>query len=388
MKIGIDKIGFATSQYVLTMESLAQARQTELAKYQKGLMIDAISITPITEDIVTLAANACQEILSDQDKEEIDMIILATETGIDQSKAASVYIHGLLDIQPFARAIEMKEACYAATAALDYANAHIAMNPDAKVLVIASDIAKYGIASGGEPTQGAGSIAMLISKNPRIFSLNNDNIAQTRDIMDFWRPNYSTTPFVNGRFSTEQYLDTLATTWEKYQSKTHKSLNDFAAFCFHIPFPKQALKGLKTLMDDSVSEEKKAQLENAFNDSIRFSRQVGNIYTGSLYMSLLSLLESNKTLQVGDNILFFSYGSGAVCEIFSGQLEAGYADMLSISHQEVLDQRHEISIEEYEALFYEEAERDDAGNVNLPTYKTGDYRLDGLREHKRIYLKK
>lgn len=75
--------------------------------------------------------------------------------------------------------------------------------------------------------------------------------------MDFWRPNYSTTPFVNGRFSTEQYLDTLATTWEKYQSKTHKSLNNFAAFCFHIPFPKQALKGLKTLMDDSVSEEKR-----------------------------------------------------------------------------------------------------------------------------------
>ncbi|KHD45371.1 hydroxymethylglutaryl-CoA synthase [Streptococcus hongkongensis] len=387
MKIGIDKIGFASSQYVLKMEALAEARQVELAKYQKGLMIDAISISPITEDIVTLAATACQEILTNQDKQEIDLVILATETAIDQSKAASVYIHGLLDIQPFARAIEMKEACYATTAALDYANAHIAMHPDASVLVIASDIAKYGIASGGEPTQGVGSIAMLVKKNPRILTFNNDNIAQTRDIMDFWRPNYSATPFVNGRFSTEQYLDTLTTTWTQYQKKTHKNVSDFAAFCFHIPFPKQALKGMKLLMDQTVSEAKQIALEKAFTDSISFSRQVGNIYTGSLYMSFLSLLENNKELKAGDDIAFFSYGSGAVCEIFSGQLVDGYHEMLTIDHQAMLDARRNITVEEYEALFYEEARFDDKGNVTLPTYLTGDYRLDSIQEHQRIYQK-
>ena len=47
------------------------------------------------------------------------MVILATESGIDQSKAAAVFVHGLLGIQPFARSFEMKEACYAATAALE-----------------------------------------------------------------------------------------------------------------------------------------------------------------------------------------------------------------------------------------------------------------------------
>ena len=78
-------------------------------------------MAPITEDIVTLAATAADDILTDEDKEAIDMVILATESGIDQSKAAAVFVHGLLDIQPFARSFEMKEACYAATAALDYA---------------------------------------------------------------------------------------------------------------------------------------------------------------------------------------------------------------------------------------------------------------------------
>ena len=55
-------------------------------------------------------------------------------------------------------------------------------------MVIASDIAKYGIDTPGEPTQGVGSVAMLVTQNPRILAFNDDNVAQTRDVMDFWRP--------------------------------------------------------------------------------------------------------------------------------------------------------------------------------------------------------
>lgn len=180
----------------LKMEDLALARSTDPAKFHQGLMLDALSIAPVTEDIVTLAASAADQILTKDDKASIDMVILATESSIDQSKAASIYVHQLLDIQPFARSFEIKEACYSATAALDYAKLHVAAHPASKVLVIASDIAKYGIGSAGEPTQGAGSIAMLVTTNPRILQLNHDNVAQTRDVMDFWRPNYSSTPFV------------------------------------------------------------------------------------------------------------------------------------------------------------------------------------------------
>ena len=115
MSIGIDKIGFATSQYVLNMADLALARGAEPEKFRKGLMLDATSITPITEDIVTLASDAAADILNDDDKKAIDMVIVATESSIDQSKAAAVYVHSLLGIQPFARSFEMKEACYAVT---------------------------------------------------------------------------------------------------------------------------------------------------------------------------------------------------------------------------------------------------------------------------------
>ena len=68
MSIGIDKIGFATSQYVLNMADLALARGVDPEKFSKGLMLDATSITPITEDIVTLASDAAADILTDDDK--------------------------------------------------------------------------------------------------------------------------------------------------------------------------------------------------------------------------------------------------------------------------------------------------------------------------------
>ncbi|WP_049485597.1 hydroxymethylglutaryl-CoA synthase [Streptococcus parasanguinis] len=387
MTIGIDKIGFATSPYVLRLKDLAAARDTDPEKLSKGLLLKEQSVAPITEDIVTLAATAADDILTDEDKEAIDMVILATESGIDQSKAAAVFVHGLLDIQPFARSFEMKEACYAATAALDYAKLHVEKFPQSKVLVIASDIAKYGIGTPGEPTQGAGAVAMLISQNPRILSFNDDNVAQTRDVMDFWRPNYATTPFVNGIYSTQQYLDSLKTTWSEYQKQTGLALTDFAAVCFHLPYPKLALKGLKKILDKSVSEEKKDQLQYNFDQSILYSQRVGNIYTGSLFLGLLSLLENDPQLKAGDRIALFSYGSGAVSEIFSANLVPGFEQLLDHKRMEKLDQRTVLSVADYERLFYEEVDLDPSGNQVFEPATHQTFALTEIKEHQRTYQK-
>lgn len=387
MTIGIDKIGFATPKYQLKMADLAQARGVDPDKYSQGLLLEALSISPISEDIVSLAASAALPILTDEDRLTIDMVIVATESSIDQSKAAAVYVHSLLGIQPFARSFEVKEACYSATAALNYAKLHIEKYPKARVLVIASDIAKYGIGSAGESTQGAGAVAMLVTKNPRILAFNDDNLAQTRDVMDFWRPNYSDVPFVNGMYSTKQYLDSLVTTWAEYQKRTGKELKDFAAFCFHLPFPKLAVKGLNKLINKDLAPEKKEQLLQNFNHSITYSKQVGNIYTGSLYLGLLSLLENADGLQTGDQIGFFSYGSGAVSEIFSAQLVEGFEKQLVTNRQADLDQRQQLSMTDYEHLFFEQADLDDTGSVDFADYATNAFRVTGIKEHQRQYSK-
>ena len=387
MTIGIDKIGFATSQYVLKLQDLAETRGIDPEKLSKGLLLKELSIAPLTEDIVTLAASAGNSILTEEDKQEIDMVIVATESGVDQSKAAAVFVHGLLGIQPFARSFEIKEACYGATAALHYAKLHVENSPKSKVLVLASDIAKYGVETPGEPTQGAGCVAMLISQNPRVMVFNNDNVAQTRDIMDFWRPNYSMTPFVNGVYSTQQYLDSLKTTWEEYQKRYDCDLNDFEAICFHLPYPKLALKGLKKILDKSLPQEKKDLLQKHFDESIIYSQKVGNIYTGSLFLGLLSLLENQPQLVAGDRIALYGYGSGAVAEIFSAHLVEGYEQMLHPNRMAELDQRKALTIAEYEKIFFEEAQLDAEGNQTFQGYQDQTFALSEINEHQRTYVK-
>ena len=384
MNIGIDKIGFAAPDYVLDLADLAQARNVDPNKFKIGLLQSEMAVTPVTQDIVSLGAKAAEAILTEEDKQTIDMVIVGTESSVDQSKAAAVTIHGLLGIQPFARSIEMKEACYGATAGLSLAKSHISQFPESKVLVIASDIAKYGVASGGEPTQGAGAVAMLVTANPRTLVLNNDNVCQTRDIYDFWRPNYDKYPRVDGKFSTEQYTDCLTTTFDYYGQKTGKTLKDFAAMCLHIPFSKQGLKGLQAIAQD---EETLSRLTERFQEAIVYNKVVGNIYTGSIFLSLLSLLENSRAIEAGDQILFYSYGSGAVCEIFSGSLVEGYQNYLEENRLEQLNERTKLSVEEYEQVFFKEVSLDENGtSLDLPADQS-PFALIKVENHKRIYRK-
>ena len=388
MKIGIDKIGFAMPKFFLDIRDLATARGIEPDKFTKGLLQLEMSIPPVSQDIVTLGAQAAFKILDKEDLEKIDMIIVGTESGIDQSKASSVFIHNLLDIQPFVRAIEVKEACYGATAALDFAKNHVMNNPESRVLVIASDIAKYGIKASGESTQGAGSCAMLITSNPRVLELNNDNVCLTRDVMDFWRPNYSQYAFVEGKFSTEQYLDCLTTTWNRYLEKNNKQLSDFDAICLHLPYPKLGLKGLNTLLETESDEAIKEKLSARFNESILYSQRVGNIYTGSLFLGLLSLLENSTNLNPGDKIALYSYGSGAVAEIFSMTLVPGYEKQLKQNRFEEFNSRTRISVEEYEAMFFRDTTVDSEGNLDISDIKDDSkFVLEKIENHKRIYKK-
>ena len=110
-----------------------------------------------------------------------------------------------------------------------------------------------------------------------------------------------------------------------------------------------------------------------------------SIYTGSLYLGLLSLLENSNALQAGDKIGLFSYGSGAVSEIFSGQLVAGYDKMLMTNRQAILDQRQRISVAKYEELFYEEPQLDKDGNTHFKTYLTGKFALTEIKDNQRLY---
>lgn len=384
MKIGIDKIGFHIPDYYVDMNDLAVARDVEPAKFTIGIGQDAMSVAPITQDPVTLAANAALNILDEADREAIDFVMFGTETGIDHSKSAGVYVHRLLNLQPNARTIEMKQACYGATAALQLAKGHIALNPESKVLVLASDIARYGLNTAGEVTQGAGAVAMVISANPNIITIENDSTFLTDDIMDFWRPTYSDVAYVDGKYSNEQYLSFVSQVWNKYKEETSLGLDDFAAICFHLPYTKMGIKALETLLEEG-NEETQQRLQNNLEASIQYSRQVGNIYTASLYLGLISLLEG-KELDAGERLGLFSYGSGAVGEFFTGVVQENYRDHLNVDHHKALfANRTKLSIEEYEEVFSATLPTDGSTVTLDTTDDSSAICLTGITEHMRQY---
>ena len=353
MNIGIDKIGFFVPPTALDMETLAVARGVEPAKYTIGIGQSTMAVAPVTQDIVTLAATAALSIIDDDDRESIDMVLFGTETGIDQSKSGAVYLQRLLNLSHHVRCVELKHACYGATAALQLAKGHIALNPTSKVLVIASDIAKYGLNSGGEPTQGAGAVAMIVSANPRLLVLDQETSLFSDDVMDFWRPNHEDYPIVDGKFSNEQYIRFFAEVWNDYQAKTNAQFSDFDAICFHLPYTKMGMKAFKPFLEE-MSEEEQERFTARYQEAAVYNRQVGNIYTGSLFLSFISLLENSSALVAGDRIGFFSYGSGAVGEFFAGELVEGFENQLNIAeHKALLENRKMLTVEEYEEIFTE-----------------------------------
>lgn len=388
MKIGIDKIGFYAPHLYLDMNQLALHRGIEPEKFTIGIGQEEMAVAPITQDPVTLAANAALRILNDDDKEKIDLVMFGTESGIDHSKSAGIYVHHLLNLKKSARVIELKQACYGATAAVQLAKGHIALNPESKVLILASDIARYGLKTSGEVTQGAGAVAMVMSADPNILSIEDKSTFLTSDIMDFWRPTYSEEAFVDGKYSNEQYIAFFQETWKRYKAETNLQLNDFAAVCYHLPYTKMGLKALRTVLDDGSKNTQDRLLRN-YELSKTYNKLVGNIYTGSLYLSLLSLLDQQKDLVPGDRIGLYSYGSGAVAEFFSGILQPEYQDHLQIEeNEELLSSRKELSVSEYEETFLKTLPQN---GENLELDINDDPAVicvAGIKEHMRQYTNK
>ncbi len=111
MKVGIDQISFYTSQYFLDLKTLAEARGVDPEKFYTGIGQEKMSIPPPDEDIVTMAAGAANRLKELGALEGIEALLFATESGIDQSKAAGMFVHGLLGLPERCRVVELKQAC-------------------------------------------------------------------------------------------------------------------------------------------------------------------------------------------------------------------------------------------------------------------------------------
>jgi len=383
---GIDAIGFYTTNYFLDLKTLAAAREVDVNKFYTGLGQQKMAVIPPDEDVVTMAAEAGAEALKSVDPNDITFLMFATESSIDQSKAAGIFVHKLLNLPAHCRVIELKQACYSATAGIQLALPLLRENPKAKILLIASDIARYGLGSKGESSQGGGAVAMVLSCEPRILAVEPGSGFVTEDVMDFWRPNYCEEAFVDGKYSCELYLKLVQKTWEQYTSLSKRTFSDHARFCFHVPVPKLVEKAHQHLAKiNGLSRLTQDQMAEQVGDALHYGRLVGNCYSAALYLSFLSLLE-NSTADMSDKrVGFYSYGSGCVAEFFSGVVQPGYEKFLhKQAHLQLLEERRSLTQEEYEAFYRFHFPRD-GSTLELPRHTEGQYRLRAIEQHERIY---
>ncbi|MDA0991364.1 MAG: hydroxymethylglutaryl-CoA synthase, partial [Verrucomicrobia bacterium] len=361
-------------------------RGVEPDKYRIGLGQALMAVPPPDEDVVTMGASAALPIMELIDRESIELLLFATESGIDQSKAAGMFVHQLLGLPKHCRVLEVKQACYSATAALRLACTYLATRPEKRALVIASDIARYDLKSPGEPTQGCGAVAMLVAANPRVMTLDDEAGLYAEDVMDFWRPNYRAEALVDGKYSTRVYLQAVQETWAHYVQQSGRSVDDFARFCYHLPFGRMAFKAHERLLKTAdVQHAQVEEWQHLIVDGLAYNRVTGNSYSASLYESLTSLLDETADDLGGQRLGLFSYGSGCMGEFFSGQVVDGYrAHLLTDTHQAMLASRTELSYQAYEDIFNLEVPSDGWTYI-FAQYQTGPFRFGGIDGHKRIY---
>lgn len=383
VKVGIDALAIYTPRYAMTHAILAAARGIEVEKYHAGLGQWMMSVAPPGEDIVTMAANAALEAIRDIDPQSIDMVLLATESGIDQSKAAGIFVHRLLNLSAHCRVLELKQACYSATGAIQLALPALRENQTRKILVIAADIARYGLNTPGESSQGAGAVAMVLSANPRLLAIEPEYGVITEDVMDFWRPNYSHEAFVDGKYSSKLYLQALEKCWKHYCEASQRTYADHDYFCYHTPVPRLVEKAHQHLL--KLNDQATGEVEKEVAASLIYGRQLGNSYSASLFVALASLLDHLTDSIAGKRIGFYSYGSGCVAEYFSGIVQPHYREVLrTVYHRELIATRTSLSYEQY-AEFFAFQYNENGEEQSIPVYDTGHFRLTHLQQHKRCY---
>lgn len=392
---GIESIGIAVPDAYVDLADLAAARGVEPAKYIAGLGVTRMAIPSVREDAVTLAARAGERALASGaiDPASIGLLIVGTETGVDHSKPVASFVQGLLGVSRSARVFETKHACYAATAALQMALDWVRSGSarGKKALVIGADVARYGLRTPGEPTQGAGAAALVVSDSPAILAVDAGlSGVASEDVLDFWRPLYSKDAFVDGHYSVSCYLAALEGAFVDYRRSAGADgsaagfTDRFDAIVYHVPYGKMARKAHQHLRRCDGDADPDASFDRMVAPSLVYPSLVGNCYAASLYLAFASLLAHSERDLAGRSVALFSYGSGYCGELFSGTVAEGARERVrALAFDASLAARRRLPIAEYEELMRAREDQD-----RMPRSDDGEgIRLLGVEQHKRVYAR-
>ena len=415
MIYGIEAASFHVPSLYLEIKDLAEKRNIEPAKLEKGLGLHKMAFPDVHEDAATFAAEALLKLIKDYNlnPKEISRIYLGTESALDAAKPTATYamqmVEAVLEKDFGARCfkncdvVDMTFACVGAVDALQNCLDFCRANPGKKAVVIASDYAKYELESSGEYTQGGGAVALLLSDNPQLLEIENVYGVATESVFDFFKPRrvalksdlnsstefmpdkieiFTDEPVFDGHYSNQCYQDRIREAYEHYKDQTgiEKPYKDWRYLIFHLPYAFHGkrvfteLYSLENQLPFGTPEEQKtvAKSEDYLNfinrkiePSQRASSEVGNMYTASVFMALLSAMQvsyDNHEDLEGQKIGFLAYGSGSKAKVFAGKVGQSWRNVVEKWNIfENLKNRTSINFETYEKLHRKQLE----SSVNL-----------------------
>ena len=318
---GIASIGIHLPPLALPVEELAKLRGQDPKKYTLGLGCREMALCPEGFGAAELAAEAATRALKrwHGDLDRIGLIAVGTESALDMSRPLSAWVAEELGLRGAVRSYEVKHACYGGTLALRQA-LEWKLSGAARgqaALVIATDVALYALGDPGEPTQGAGAVAMIVDE-PRLAALDPVSHPWSEPAFDFWRPVGESFPRVDGKFSLDCFKRAAEHCFGALAAgdAAEEVGSQFAAICFHVPFPKMVKKAFFHVAESlGWSEERATDLfERKIDRFLGWNRMSGNAYTASLWLSVAEALAGRAP---GERLAAFSYGSGFGAELLT-----------------------------------------------------------------------
>ncbi len=403
--VGIDRIRAYPGSLALSMTALCEARGREPSEIRDTMMIDERSLNVPWEDPVTMAVNAALPMLTEQDRENIGLVIVASESGVDQEKPMSTWVQRYLGLSSRVRNIEVKHACYGATASLQLAASWVASNaaPGEVALVINTDQSRTHFGQPWEFVMGAAAVAMIVSAKPRVFELElGASGIYTNEVSDLTRPT-ALVETGNSETSLLSYLDALEGAYDDYVRRRPEAADFdryFARIVYHLPFAGMGLVAHRTLLrrhGHTSRTAAAADFATRCAPSLVNARRMGGTYGASTFLGLMSLIENDPALEAGSRVGVYSYGSGSCAELWSGRFVAGARDHVRTAGlSALLDRRRQVTVAEYEMVERARISAIDAGDHTTDRSLLGDWYqryyttaphlvFDGTAEHYRRY---
>lgn len=419
MKTGIDAIAFDVAQLHLPIKTLAEARNIEPEKLEKGLGLIKMTLPDTHQDTVVFGANALTKLIQENhiDLSEIARIYVGTESAIDSSKPIASFLIDLME-QKFGAGtlsecdvVDFTFACIGGVDAMQNCLDFVTLNPTKKAIVVTTDMAKYDLGSTGEYTQGAGAVALLIAANPKIIAFGKEWATNTKGVFDFFKPFrtiskteitgnvnndswfgnreaqieiHKDQPVFDGQYSNQCYMDRTKNAYfsfKKLKNTDATVYDSWKSIIMHLPYAFQGRRMLSEIYaldaktkilsgtEDAADYQNKLK-ETAKTDAYRAfvseklqpaeiaSSLVGNLYTGSIFMGLLSTLAHFYDAQAelsGQKFGFLAYGSGSKSKVFEGEIQPEWKTAMSnVSLFETLEKSTEINFDTYEKLHKKE----------------------------------